>query len=77
VPDQAIAPSLAELTHSMQSLNTSVPSNVEVRLSLWEVGEEKVEVQPPNPSARYRKRRANSWTRRIEKQKPISVMQKV
>jgi hypothetical protein len=28
---------IAELAHSMQSLNTSVSSNVKVRLNLWDV----------------------------------------
>jgi len=51
VPAQAIANPIAELTHSMQSLNTSVPFKCKVRLNLWDVEERK----SSHPSARCRK----------------------
>jgi hypothetical protein len=42
---------IAELTHSMQSLNTSVSFKCKIRLSLWDVEERK----SCHPSARFRK----------------------
>jgi len=55
----AIAPHRGILTHSMQLLNTSVPSNVNVRLIF---GEKR---KPSHPSARFRKS-AGSATRRTK-----------
>jgi hypothetical protein len=55
----------------MQSLNTSVPSNVKVRLNLWDREKRKSSHQ----SARCGKG-AGSATRRIEKQEAIPIMQK-
>jgi hypothetical protein len=61
---QAIANPIAELAHSMQSLNTSVPFKGKVRLNLWDVEERK----SSNPSARYQKG-ASSATKKNRKSK--------
>jgi len=64
VPAQAIEPHIAELAHSMQSLNTSVSFKCKIRLNLWDVEERK----SSRPSARYRKS-AGSATKKNRKAK--------
>jgi len=63
---------IAELAHSMPSLNTSVPSNVSTPESLGSR-------RKGSPATRLLgvERAPVSATRRIEKQTSISVMQKV